>query len=150
MLEKQTRSNYPAAGAICVVLGFMIVQPVYADGLDIQVPNHPQETIHNVDSPNGGTNDAGLILGKNLRDEEGEIIGNVTSLVTANDDQQLYAVVHLDKSSGSTKDIAIPFSQIRIMPDEILVQSALDLAGFAEMPAYRPEDFTPARGYLPG
>ncbi len=150
MIEKQNRLNKFAVAGLCGALGVFIALPVYADGLDVQLEHPPQQTIHDVGSPDSHAQNAGMIIGRDLRDENGSVIGRVTTLVKGKRDHALYALVRLEGLWGREKEITIPYSQIRIMPDEILVQSQLGASDYGVMPDYQPDEYSPAKGYSAG
>jgi len=151
MVEKRNLFGYLAAIGISGMLGSAVVSPALADGLDLQVEHPPGQTIHGLGQTKGSNIDnAGLILGRTLVNQDGDKIGRVSSLVRSKDDHQLYAVVRIKEEIGMTKAVAVPYDEIRIMPDEVLVQSGLTADDYTDMPSYRADEYRPALGYLQG
>ena len=151
MVEKRTLFGYLAAIGICGMLGSAVASPAFAYGLDLQVEHPPEMTIHGLGQTEGSdVNNAGLIMGRTLLNEDGDKIGRVTNLVRSKDDHQLYAVVRIKEEIGATKDIAVPYDEIQIMPDEILIDSELSADDYADMPNYQANAYRPALGYEEG
>ena len=151
MVEKRNIVGLLAAIGICGFLGSASAGPALADGLDLQVEHPPEMTIHDVGgSKNADVNNAGLIMGRTLINENGNKIGHVTNLVRSKDDHQLYAVVRIKEKVGVTKEVAVPYDEIQIMPDEILIDSQLSADDYANMPSYQANAYRPALGYEEG
>lgn len=151
MVEKRNIYGYLAVIGICGFLGSAVAGPAFADGLDLQVEHPPATIIHNLGETEGADiNNAGLIMGRTLLNEDGDKIGRVTNLVRSKDDHQLYAVVRIKQEIGVNKEIAVPYDEIQIMPDEIVINSQLSAAAYADMPSYEAEAYRPALGYEEG
>ena len=142
MIESPVLSKRVKALGICAVFGALLAGPVMAKGLDLDLENAPASTL-------GGTavdqNDAlitaKLIVGHALINQNGERIGDIVDVVRDKVSEVLFAVVMVKPAGESAKKIAIPFKDVEVMPQEVIVRSKLDAEDYAAMPAYAPDAY---------
>ena len=135
------RTSMKTVGA-CAVLATLLAGPVMAKDLNVDLQDAPSsalgEAATHEDDPIAT---AKLIVGREIVNQDGDAIGDVIDIVREKVSRVLYAVVTVDRSVGKSKNITIPFADLEVMPEEVIVQSKLGADDYAVMPAYTPSDF---------
>lgn len=77
------------------------------------------------------------IVGRDIVNLRGEDVGDVEHIVRARDGEDLFAVVSVGGFLGiGDKDVVVPFSELRMGEDDMLLMSQKSEDGLRDMPAY--------------
>lgn len=78
------------------------------------------------------------IIGRDVVNASGKDIGEIDDIVINDQDQAMYAVIGVGGFLGlGQKEIAIPFEQLRLGADNVILMSERSESDLKQMPAYR-------------
>jgi sporulation protein YlmC with PRC-barrel domain len=78
------------------------------------------------------------LIGRDVVNASGKDIGEIDDIVINEQDQALYAVIGVGGFLGlGGKEIAIPFEQLRLGADNVILMSERGESDLKQMPAYR-------------
>jgi hypothetical protein len=127
------------------VLAAGVVGSAVADTLDVGFSNGP-----NGDERSAAVTDefmpltaAGLMVGRTLVNRDGVKIGRVDLVVRSKADKRVYAVVAIEDPSKTLKDVMIPYCDIKIMPEEVMIRTDLTASDYLAWTPYKPSDYAP-------
>lgn len=143
MFESSVLSRCTKVLGICVAFGVFFSGPAIAEGLNLELGNTPSRALENAAVlQNDPIVTAQLIVGHVLMNEDGQRIGDIVDVVRDKASKTPYAVVAVEPSGQKAKEITVPLADIEVMPQEVMVQSGLDVGDYAAMPAYMPGAYT--------
>lgn len=88
--------------------------------------------------------EASTLKGKTVKNHSGEDIGDVSDIVTNMSGQQRYAVVSVGDFLGiGGKEVAVPFSELSLEGDNLILMSQNAMETLEERPEYNEEKFRP-------
>jgi sporulation protein YlmC with PRC-barrel domain len=88
--------------------------------------------------------DANSLKGKSVKDQAGEDVGDVSDVVTDTAGQQRYAVISVGDFLGiGGKDVAVPFTELRLEGDNLVLMSQNTVDKLEQRPEYKEENFRP-------
>ncbi|HKJ73094.1 MAG TPA: PRC-barrel domain-containing protein [Alphaproteobacteria bacterium] len=153
MVKKNNSSGPLKSLALSGAVICAMAAPAFAQPLNTQVESVPQysqlTSEGNIPIQRNKPADARAIIGQTLVNQNGAKIGDVSDILRSKVDHDLYALIALGKA-GNGKVVTIPYSDITVMPDEIMVQSDLNASDYALMPSYRAENYTTLKGPATG
>jgi type 1 fimbria pilin len=90
------------------------------------------------------------IVGRNLVNQNGATIGRIDDVVRLKADNTPFAIISIKRPGKSNKDITIRYSDLKLMPEEVMVNTTLSASDYAVMPAYDPSRYKTLDGSSPG
>ena len=78
------------------------------------------------------------LIGREVVNASGKDIGKIDDIVVSDQDQAIYAVIGVGGFLGlGEKDVAIPFEQLRLGAENVILMSERSESDLKEMPAYK-------------
>ena len=78
------------------------------------------------------------LIGREVVNASGKDIGEIDDIVVSDQDQEIYAVIGVGGFLGlGGKNVAIPFEQLRLGAENVILMSERSESDLKEMPAYK-------------
>ena len=135
-----------------------VQQPGQAQ-VQVQRPGEPQVTVRQqgqagtaAGASAGATawyegKKASDLVGKEIRNAKGQNVGEIDEIVVNPQTQEMLAVVSVGGFLGmGEKDIALPFDQLRMEQNELILMSEQSETELKQMPAYKDGQFRKVEG----
>lgn len=123
----------------------LVATPAVAGGLHLGFESGPSGASQTAAADGGAAPLSAVdqIVGRKLVNTDGAKIGTIEDVVRLKADNTPYAIVSVKWSGQSNKDITIRYSDIKLMPEEVMIQTHLTARDYATMPSYNSSEYVP-------